>query len=73
VIFDPPRAGLSKKIIRGILKNQPKRILYISCNPSTQARDVKMLEEKYKIIFFKAYNFFPRTPHIESVMILDLK
>jgi len=73
VIFDPPRAGLSKKIIMRILKKPPKRVLYISCNPSTQARDVGMLKEKYRITFFRAYNFFPRTPHIESLIILDLK
>lgn len=73
VIFDPPRAGLSKKLIKRTLRVLPRRIIYVSCNPSTQARDVKMLEERYRIAFFRAYNFFPRTPHIESLMVLDLK
>jgi|Deesub1362A_J573_1020465.scaffolds.fasta_scaffold00375_8 23S rRNA (uracil1939-C5)-methyltransferase len=72
VILDPPRAGLSKKIIKALLRRLPRRIIYVSCNQSTQARDVKMLMERYRISFFRAYNFFPRTPHIESLMVLDL-
>jgi len=72
VILDPPRAGLSKKIIRALLRKLPRRIIYVSCNQSTQARDVKMLLERYRVSFFKAYNFFPRTPHIESLMVLEL-
>ncbi|MCP2521121.1 methyltransferase, partial [SCandidatus Aminicenantes bacterium Aminicenantia_JdfR_composite] len=64
IIFDPPRAGLHKKIIRKILLEKPIRIIYLSCNPSTQARDIQLLQSSYEIKFLRLYNFFPRTPHI---------
>lgn len=71
VIVDPPRAGLDSKIIDKMLDAMPKRILYLSCNPVTQARDIERLLRKYKIVFNKGYNFFPRTPHIEHLVVLD--
>lgn len=73
VIVDPPRAGLHKKLVEHLLEAVPKKIAYLSCNPSTQARDVKLLSDKYKITFARGYNFFPRTPHIESLIVLELK
>ncbi len=71
VIFDPPRSGLHKKIIKEIIKKLPKRIIYLSCNPSTQARDFSLLKGYYKVKFLKIYNFFPKTYHLESLLVLD--
>lgn len=73
VILDPPRAGCNKKLIDKILEVTPKTIIYLSCNPATQARDVKVLLDKYKIEEIKTFNFFPRTPHIENLVILSSK
>jgi len=71
VIVDPPRAGLHSDIVEKLIKSKPKKIIYLSCNPSTQARDIKMLVEGgFKIKSAKGYNFFPRTPHIESLIVL---
>ena len=70
VILDPPRAGCDEKLINKLNEVLPPKIIYLSCNPATQARDVKMLE-KYKIVAAKTYNFFPRTPHIENLVILE--
>lgn len=71
VILDPPRAGCDEKIIERLLEVHPKKIIYLSCNPITQARDVKMLMEKYAVKTVDAFNFFPRTPHVESLMSLE--
>jgi 23S rRNA (uracil1939-C5)-methyltransferase len=73
LIVDPPRAGLHKDLISHINEAKPMQIVYLSCNPSTQARDVKLLEENYKITYAQGFNFFPRTPHIESLIVLELK
>ena len=73
VILDPPRAGCDEKLINKILEVKPKSVIYLSCNPATQARDVKMLLDEYKIDDVKVFNFFPRTPHIENLVILSLK
>lgn len=72
VIVDPPRAGCDVKLIEKLLEVTPPSIVYLSCNPITQARDVQMLEEKYHIVKVQPYNFFPRTPHLENLMILEL-
>ena len=73
VIVDPPRAGLHPDVIATLLQQLPPRIIYLSCNPVTQARDVRLLQEKYHIVHHHGYNFFPRTPHIEHLVILDKK
>lgn len=73
IIVDPPRAGLHEAVIQRLLEVKPERIIYLSCNPVTQARDTAMLAEVYGIRAHKGYNFFPRTPHIEHLVILDLK
>lgn len=73
VIVDPPRAGLHADVIDKLLDVQSPRIIYLSCNPVTQARDVAMLAEKYGVKHHRGYNFFPRTPHIEHLVVLDLK
>lgn len=73
VIVDPPRAGLHTDVTNRLLETAPPRIIYLSCNPVTQARDVSLLQEKYEIMHHQGYNFFPRTPHIEHLVVLDKK
>lgn len=73
VIFDPPRAGLHQNIVDRILAVQPPKVIYLSCNPATQARDVAKLQQEYNVVFFEVYNFFPHTPHIETLAILAKK
>ena len=73
IILDPPRAGLHADVVARLLDQAPERIIYLSCNPTTQARDVALLLEKYQITHTQGYNFFPRTPHIENLVILDRK
>ncbi len=72
IIVDPPRAGLHEAVIDQLLDAKPPRIIYLSCNPVTQARDVARLSESYGIKAHRGYNFFPHTPHIEHLVILDL-
>lgn len=73
IIVDPPRAGLHEDVVKQLLEQAPQRIIYLSCNPVTQARDVERLADKYGIRSHRGYNFFPRTPHIEHLVVLDLK
>lgn len=73
IIVDPPRAGLHEDVINKLLEAKPQRIIYLSCNPVTQARDVARLAESYGVKAHQGYNFFPRTPHIEHLVVLDLK
>lgn len=70
VIFDPPRSGLHSKVIECVRETLPEQIIYLSCNPATQARDLDLLQDVYEIADFKIYNFFPKTPHIETLAIL---
>ncbi|HSW74256.1 MAG TPA: TRAM domain-containing protein [Candidatus Saccharimonadales bacterium] len=71
VIFDPPRAGLHNDVIKQVLQILPPKILYLSCNPATQARDLSLIAQNYKITYFTGYNFFPHTPHIETLAVLE--
>ena len=73
IILDPPRAGLHADVVDRLLDQLPERIIYLSCNPVTQARDASLLLEKYQITHVQGYNFFPRTPHIENLIILERK
>lgn len=73
VIFDPPRAGLHDKVVDRVLKVCPPQVVYLSCNPATQARDLGKLHVLYDVADIKVYNFFPRTPHIECLAILRRK
>lgn len=73
VILDPPRAGLHPRVVKHLLEQKPPRIIYLSCDLATHARDIELLSPCYKPIFLRAYNFFPRTPHIEGLCILDRK
>jgi len=73
IIFDPPRAGLDKRVVERVLAVLPPKIIYMSCDLATHARDLGLLQEKYEIKFLKLYNFFPRTAHIEGLAVLELK
>ncbi|MFZ1292338.1 MAG: 23S rRNA (uracil(1939)-C(5))-methyltransferase RlmD [Melioribacteraceae bacterium] len=71
IIVDPPRAGMNPKTVNDILELEPKKVVYVSCNPATQARDVKLLcEEKYKLVKIQPVDMFPQTFHIENVALL---
>lgn len=70
-VLDPPRAGLHPKLTEKILQASPEKIIYLSCNPATQARDYAILKEKYQIVSFFGFDFYPRTPHLESLLILN--
>jgi tRNA/tmRNA/rRNA uracil-C5-methylase (TrmA/RlmC/RlmD family) len=71
VIFDPPRAGLHDKVVAATLEKLPPQVVYLSCNPATQARDLAKLQEAYDMTYFEAFNFFPHTPHIETLAVLE--
>ncbi len=73
LIVDPPRSGLSKILINTIFYKKPKYIFYISCNPETQKRDFEKIKNNYKVIFLKGYNLFPKTHHIETLLVLEKK
>ncbi len=70
VIFDPPRSGLHQNIIKELLIKKPPKIIYLSCNPATLARDIKLLISDYEITKIKLLNFFPKTPHIETLVFM---
>ena len=73
IITDPPRAGMSEKLIQQILKMKAPRVVYVSCNPATQARDLALLDEQYKVLKIQPVDMFPHTHHIENVVLLELK
>ncbi len=73
VIFDPPRAGLHDHVVDRVLEVKPPQVVYLSCNPATQARDLAKLQEAYDITYFEGFNFFPHTPHIETLAMLTRK
>lgn len=73
LVVDPPRAGLHARVTERIRDARPPKVVYLSCNPITQARDLALLQDLYKISSIRGYNFFPRTPHIESLAVLELK
>ncbi len=73
IITDPPRAGMHEKVVRQILKVAPAKIVYVSCNSATQARDAAILAEKYSIEKSQPVDMFPQTHHVENVMLLKLK
>ena len=73
VITDPPRAGMQDKLVKKLLEIAAPTIVYVSCNPATQARDIALLDEKYKVIKIQPLDMFPHTLHIENVMQLKLR
>ena len=71
IILDPPRAGIHNKTLADIMSFNPKKILYVSCNPSTQARDVSILKDNnYLVKDIQPIDMFPHTPHIENITLL---
>ena len=70
IITDPPRAGMHGDVIETILRAQPKRIVYVSCNPATQARDLSLLDAEYAVKEVQPVDMFPHTPHVENVVLL---
>ena len=73
IITDPPRAGMHVDVINAIIFAEPKRIVYVSCNPATQARDLNLLDSNYKITAIQPVDMFPHTHHVENVVLLELK
>ena len=73
VFVDPPRKGLDKKTIGVLLELEPSKIIYISCNPATLARDISLLEEKYELKTLQPVDMFPFTSHVECVTVMYLK
>ena len=73
IITDPPREGMHKDVINEILKLNTQRIVYVSCNPSTQCRDLELLKEKYSINKVQPVDMFPHTDHVENIVLLELK
>jgi tRNA/tmRNA/rRNA uracil-C5-methylase (TrmA/RlmC/RlmD family) len=71
VVVDPPRSGLGKGVADALLRRQPKRIVYVSCDPATFARDLKTLLNGYDIEDLRAFDLFPMTEHVELVAVLD--
>ena len=70
IITDPPRAGMHPDVVKTILRAAPKRIVYVSCNPATQARDIADLDADYKVVAVQPVDMFPHTPHVENVVLL---
>lgn len=70
VIVDPPRAGLHPKLVQKILKDAPETLIYVSCNPKTLARDIRMLTKRYRLKFALGLDMFPHTPHVETITLL---
>ena len=71
IITDPPRAGMHPDVINVILNAAPKRIVYVSCNPATQARDLQLMDDHYKVAAVQPVDMFPHTPHVENVVLLE--
>ncbi len=72
LITDPPRSGMHKDVVKQILETAPEKIVYVSCNPATQARDIALLDEKYKVEKIQPVDMFPHTHHVENVVLLRL-
>ena len=73
IITDPPRAGMHEDVVKTILFAEPRRIVYVSCNPATQARDLALLDEKYEVTKVQPVDMFPHTQHVENVVQLRLR
>ncbi len=71
IITDPPRAGMHQDVVNVILNAQPKRVVYVSCNPATQARDLQLMSADYQVLKIQPVDMFPHTPHVENVVLLE--
>lgn len=72
IIVDPPRAGMHQDVVKTILSAAPERIVYVSCNPATQARDIALMSEAYKVVAIQPVDMFPHTPHVENVVLMEI-
>ena len=70
IITDPPRSGMHEKVIEQILEIAPGKVVYVSCNPATQARDIALMNEKYEVAAVQPVDMFPHTHHVENVVLL---
>jgi 23S rRNA (uracil1939-C5)-methyltransferase len=73
IITDPPRAGMHEDVVEQMLNISPEKIVYVSCNPATQARDIALMDEKYKVTAVQPVDMFPHTHHVENVVLLELR
>ena len=73
IITDPPRAGMDEDVVRTILEAAPVRVVYVSCNPATQARDLALMDEAYKVTRIQPVDMFPHTHHVENVVLLECR
>lgn len=73
IITDPPRDGMHKKVVGQILNIAPKRVVYVSCNSATQARDLALMKDQYRVVNTRAVDMFPQTHHVENVVLLELR
>jgi len=73
VITDPPRIGMHESVVMTLLEAAPKKIVYVSCNPATQARDLELLSGLYKVTKVQPVDMFPHTHHVENIVLLELK
>ncbi|RDI42207.1 23S rRNA (uracil(1939)-C(5))-methyltransferase RlmD [Falsibacillus pallidus] len=73
IIVDPPRTGCDQALLDTMLKSKPKKIVYVSCNPSTLAKDLQILSKQYNIKYIQPVDMFPQTAHVEAVTLLELK
>ncbi len=73
IITDPPRAGMHVDVVNTILKTDAKRIVYVSCNSATQARDLQLMDEKYRVVKIQPVDMFPQTHHVENIVLLELR
>ena len=71
IITDPPRAGMDDDVVRTILETAPEKVVYVSCNPATQARDLALMDESYKVTRIQPVDMFPHTHHVENVVLLE--
>jgi 23S rRNA (uracil1939-C5)-methyltransferase len=70
IVTDPPRAGMHEKVVKEILKIAPEKVVYVSCNPATQARDLAIMASDYRIEKVQPVDMFPQTHHVENVVLL---
>ena len=73
IITDPPRAGMHDDVTKRLIESGARRIVYVSCNPATQARDLAMLDQAYDVVDVQPVDMFPQTTHVENIVVLELK
>lgn len=71
IITDPPRAGMDEDVVKTIIEAAPEKVVYVSCNPATQARDLALMDEAYKVTRIQPVDMFPHTHHVENVVLLE--